>query len=40
MHYGWMGMGMSGMVLFWVTVIVAVVLLVRWRSNANPDRQL
>lgn len=33
MSYGWMGMGMLGMVLFWVIVIAAVVLLVRWLTK-------
>ncbi len=36
MNYGWMGMGMLGMLLFWVVVIVAVVLLVRWLVKRKP----
>ena len=33
MSYGWMGLGMLGMVLFWVIVIAAVVLLVKWLTK-------
>lgn len=36
MSYGWMGMGMLGMLLFWVIVIAAVVLLVRWLVKRKP----
>lgn len=28
--WGWMGLGMIGMVLFWALIIVAIVVLVRW----------
>lgn len=31
--YGWgMGFGMIGMVLFWILVVLAIVLLVKWIS--------
>ncbi len=36
MNHGWMGMGMLSMLLFWVIVIAAVVLLVRWLFKRKP----
>ncbi len=36
MSYGWMGVGMLGMLLFWVIVIAAVALLVRWLIKRKP----
>lgn len=36
MSSGWMGIGMLGMFLFWVIVIAAIVLLVRWLFKRKP----
>lgn len=35
--WGWMGLGMIHMLLFWVVWIALLVALVRWLSGSGPD---
>ena len=33
--WAWMGLGMIGMLLFWILIIVAIVVLVKWISGSR-----
>ena len=40
MGWGWIGLGMVHMLLFWVLVILGIVVLARWLASGSPeDRQ-
>ena len=35
MGWGWIGLGMAHMLLFWVLVILGIVVLVRWLASES-----
>jgi putative membrane protein len=36
MGWGWIGLGMVHMLLFWILVILGIVVLVRWLASGTP----
>ncbi|MCC6195623.1 MAG: SHOCT domain-containing protein [Burkholderiales bacterium] len=36
--WGWIGLGMLQMGLFWILVILGIVVLVKWLAAGNPGR--
>jgi len=39
MGWGWIGLGMVHMLLFWIIVILGIVALVRWLAAGSPGEQ-
>ena len=39
MGWGWIGLGMVHMLLFWVLVILGIVVLVRWLASGPPEER-
>lgn len=39
MGWGWIGLGMVHMLLFWVVVVLGIVALLRWLAGGPPDER-
>ena len=40
MGWGWIGLGMVHMLLFWILVILGIVVLTRWLASGSRDELL
>ena len=38
MGWGWIGLGIVHMTLFWILVILGIVVLVKWSAGGGPPR--
>ena len=38
MGWGWIGLGIVHMALFWILVILGIVVLVKWLAGGGPSR--